>query len=161
MFAFVLNSGPRNFIHDAWVRLSRLPKGNVVYSRIVGRMVPYTGSIGAEVLELGEGEALVRMSDRRAVRNHLRSIHAVAIANLAEFATGLALNYSTPPKARSILTRLQMDYVKKARGTLTARTRFDLPEWGPKQEIIVRGEVVNPAGDVVATVTATWLVESL
>jgi|GEM_PF-1279038 len=150
-----------NRVREGWDRLRPVPKGNVLYSRFLRRLAPYSGTIPAIVEVLEDGRAVVSMRDTTAVRNHLNSIHAVALANLGEFATGLALNYALPPRARCILTRLEMDYVKKARGTLTATAQFSVPEWGPHQKIVVTGSITDETGARVASVAATWLVDAL
>jgi len=96
------------------------------------------------------------MTDRRAVRNHLRSIHAVALANLGELATGLAMVGALPTTVRGILVGLEISFHKKARGRLEATCACDVPHVTVDLEQAVRAEIRDEAGDVVATVTARW-----
>ena len=110
-------------IRDLWLRLSPLPGGTWLFSRLVGWSAPYTRTIGAKVVELSAGHAKVVMRDRWAVRNHLRSIHAIALMNMGELTTGLALTFGLPDDARGIPTRLTIEFVKKARGRLTSECR--------------------------------------
>ena len=145
-------------IREAWDRCRRLPSGDRLFSWALGRMVPYSGSIGAVVRDLAPGRARVELADRRRVRNHLDSIHAVALMNLAELSTGLALNTGLPDDARAILVRLTIDYVKKARGTLTSECAVDVPTGAERREVAVSAVVRDAAGDVVARAEARWLV---
>jgi len=92
------------------------------------------------------------------VRNHLRSVHAVALTNLGEMATGLAFNLAMPPDSKAIVTRLRTDYLKKARGPLTATCRCEAPAGGRERDYEIVGDITDEAGDVVARVTATWRV---
>ena len=110
----------RPTIRTVWSRANSLPLGNRVFSRFVGRMAPYTGTIGATVLELDDGHARVELRDRPAVRNHLQCIHAIALMNLGEVATGLAVMHAIDGRGRGIVTGLRIEYVKKARGTRKA-----------------------------------------
>lgn len=140
-----------------WRRLAPLPGGTWLFSRILGRLAPYTGSMGAHVKLLEPGHTIVQLSDRRRVRNHLSSIHAVALINLGEVATGLAVISQLPPNARGIVTALGAEYRKKARGLLTAECRTDpIPEASTPLEREVSVEIVDQPGDVVAVVRATW-----
>jgi acyl-coenzyme A thioesterase PaaI-like protein len=110
----------RNLLRDLWNLLSGMPAGKRVFSRLVGRMAPYSGTIHATVTVLRAGYAEVRMPDRRAVRNHLDCVHAIALANLAELAGNVALAYSLPDDGRFIVSGMEIEYLKKARGPITA-----------------------------------------
>ncbi len=146
---------PSQLLH-LWNRISPLPCGKWVFSRILGRTARYTGSIRPLVLELAPGQAVVQMRDRAAVRNHLRSVHAIALINLGEVATGLATISCLGPNRRGIVTGLSMAYEKKARGTLTATTRFTPPPDDFEGAFTVQANIVDTEGDVVAIATAEW-----
>jgi acyl-coenzyme A thioesterase PaaI-like protein len=148
----------RNVIRDAWNLLSKLPGGRRVFSRLAGRMAPYTGSIHAVVTDLRLGHAEVEMPDRRAVRNHLDSIHAVALVNLAELAGNVALFYSLPDGMRFIVAGLSIEYVKKARGTITAVSDCPIPAAGVRAEYKVPVSLRDASGTEVARATLRSLV---
>lgn len=147
---------PTGPIFAAWNRLRGLPGGTWIFSRFLGWKVPYTGSIGAHVRELGPGYARITLRDRRAVRQHLGSVHAVALINLGEVASGLAMLAALEPGVRGIVTRLSAEYFKKARGTLTAEARVTVPTvTGPVEHIVTAG-ITDAGGEVVCRVTAVW-----
>ncbi|MDH3271224.1 MAG: DUF4442 domain-containing protein [Gemmatimonadota bacterium] len=150
------NESPGDRLRVLWRRLSPLPAGRWLFSRLLGLMVPYSGTIRPTVTTLEPGHVRVRLRDRRRVRNHLRSVHAIALANLGELSTGLALIGALGPEARGILTGIDVRYLKKARGTLEAEARCDVPTVTESIDREVRADVRDQAGDVVATVTAHW-----
>jgi len=147
---------PGRAIRESWARLSRLPGGRWLFGRMLGRMVPYTATIRPRFLEIAPGLARVAMRDRRAVRNHLNSVHAIALTNLAEVASGVAMIAALPDNVRGIPTRLSIDFVKKARGELVAECRCDVPKVYAPLEMDLTPEIRDAEGDVVARATIRW-----
>ncbi len=142
--------GSRNLIRQAWDLMSGMPGGKAVFSRLVGRMAPYTGSIHAHVTVLRSGYAEVEMTDRKAVRNHLDCVHAIALANLAELAGNVALAYSLPDDARFIVSGIEIEYVKKARGTIKAIGESPVPRSSTRAAYDVPVTLRDAGGDEVA-----------
>jgi acyl-coenzyme A thioesterase PaaI-like protein len=140
-----------------WKRLSPLPGGHWMFSRLLGSMVPYSGSIRPRIDHLAPGDARLTVRDRRRLRNHLSSIHAVALANAGELASGLAMTAALPPSIRGIVVRLDTEYFKKARGTLVATSSARPPD-SVVEPIThaVQGEVHDAEGDLVARTTVHW-----
>jgi acyl-coenzyme A thioesterase PaaI-like protein len=150
--------GNRNVIKLAWDVLSGMPGGKAVFSKLVGRMAPYTGTIGATVTVLRAGYAEVVMHDRRAVRNHLDCVHAIALANLAELAGNVALAYSLPDDGRFIVSGMEIEYLKKARGMITAVGEPPVPRTSVRAQYDVPVTMRDAGGEEVAKVILHSLV---
>ena len=144
---------------DTWHKISRLPAGKLIFSVLAGVQVPYTGSVGARVEELRSGYARVSMRDRRKVRNHLKSIHAVALTNLAEMTGNLAVMTAQGPDARWIIASFETRFLKKARGRIVAECSID---FDPNVAGDYEGRVIlrDSGHEVVAEATPRWKISA-
>jgi acyl-coenzyme A thioesterase PaaI-like protein len=150
--------GPGAWIREGWQHASRVPGGRLIFSRLLGVAIPYTGSIGAEVLTLEPGYAKVQLEERRSIRNHLRSIHAIALANLGELTGNLAIACALPDDGRFIVTKLAIEYKKKARGRIIAECRCEPPTSAERREYQLEVALRDAGGADVASVVLTTLV---
>jgi len=140
-----------------WQRWGKTVFGRRLYSWMLGHMVPYSGSIRPLVMQLEPGFARIELRDRRSLRNHLHSIHAIALANMGELASGLAMLAALPDDVKAIVTRLEIDYLKKARGRLTATGMANPPsEVSETVTQLVHAEIMDGTGDVVARLDVHW-----
>ena len=150
-------TSPGEGIAQLWARLSPLPGGTWAFSRALSWMVPYSGTIHPHVRELKPGYARVTMADTRSVRNHLDSVHAIALVNLGEVTSGLAMIVGLPPGTRSIVTALSMEFLKKARGPLQAECHCTIPDNITETvEQIVEAGISDELGEIVARARVTW-----
>jgi acyl-coenzyme A thioesterase PaaI-like protein len=150
------NDSPGARLLSAWRRLSPLPGGRWLFTQLVKWMIPYTGSVSPRVEVLEPGYARISITQRRKLEQHLGSIHAIALMNLAEFASGAAMTTALPPGFRGIVTKISIEYFKKARGTVTAESRPVLPDLSVDGEFDFTSEIKDQAGDVVARATVRW-----
>lgn len=108
-------------------RMIRWPGGRWLFSRAVCLRVPYFGTIAPRVLVLESGRCEARIADRRRVHNHLGTVHAIALCNLAELCAGMMCEASLSPSMRWIPKGMTVEYLKKARGTMHAVATPDVP----------------------------------
>jgi acyl-coenzyme A thioesterase PaaI-like protein len=144
-------------VQSLWRRLSPLPGGTRLFSRILGWLIPYSGSVRPHVQHLEPGYARVELRERRRLRNHLRSVHALALANLGELASGLAMALALPDDTRGIPIRIEIDYLKKARGRIVADGRAAPPAAiADEQDASATADITDETGALVARMTVTW-----
>ena len=108
-------------------RLGGSAPGRWLFSRLICLRAPYFGSIAPRVEKLEPGLCIVRMRDRRAVRNHIGTVHAIALCNMAELAAGLATDATLPDSMRWIPKGMSVRYLRKAAGAMTATARVPSP----------------------------------
>jgi acyl-coenzyme A thioesterase PaaI-like protein len=125
-------------------RFSRLPGGRWLFTRAVCWRAPYFASIAPRVTLLAPGHCEVRIRNRRRVRNHIGTVHAIAMANMCELAAGLATEVTIPPDMRWIPKGMTIDYLRKAGTDLRAVCRLEqAPPWRDGLELELPVSVVD------------------
>ena len=110
-------------------KFKNLPFGLWLFTRAICFKAPYFASIHPvfTVLEAGRGEAKIRK--KRAVQNHLGTVHAIAMANLCELVAGTTLEITVPKTHRWIPKSMKINYIAKATTDVTAKTKFNINTW--------------------------------
>jgi len=67
-----------------------------ILTKAFSKVVPYVGTTGLYYETVTPNEVIVSLHNRKAVQNHIGSIHAVAVTLLAETATGFVLGMNLP-----------------------------------------------------------------
>lgn len=136
-------------------KLQHKPLGTWLFSRLVCFKAPYFASIAPRITVLEPGRCEVRIRHRRAVTNHLGTVHAIALCNVAELAAGLMTEVSIPASMRWIPRGMTVAYLKKATGTVTgtATPAAAIVEATEGYSLPVAVEVKDPAGTLVFRAT--------
>lgn len=95
-------------------------------NRLLGRLVPFNRAHGFSIERVEADRIVTYAANRRINHNHIRGIHACAIATIAEFSSGLALlSMLDPARYRLIMARMEIDYLFQARQDILATTVLD------------------------------------
>src|SRR5579862_2758289 len=129
-------------------RLGGSSAGRWLFSRLICQRAPYFSTIAPVIEELAPGRCVVRLRDRRRVHNHIGTVHAIALCNVAELAAGLATDATIADSQRWIPKGMTVRYLRKATGTLLATATVGTPPAdAPAQEAHAIVEVRDAAGD--------------
>jgi len=100
----------------------------------LNRMIPFNKPHGFKVVQLGDYMLKTLIPYRKKNFNHIRGIHACALATVTEFTSGfLLISRLDPKKYRLIMQRLEMDY--HYQGKMDAVAVFEISEQWIQQQI--------------------------
>ncbi|MEQ1512275.1 MAG: hotdog fold domain-containing protein [Lysobacteraceae bacterium] len=141
-------------------RMLRLPAGGWLFTRAICFKAPYFASISPRIETLEPNRCEVTLRHRRKVTNHLGTVHAIALCNMAELAGGMVTEVSLPDSMRWIPKGMSVEYLKKAVGTMRAVATLSIPvvESTEGYALPVEVAVTDPKGDTVFRATISmWL----
>ena len=143
-----------------WNKMHRRPLGAWLFSRLICFKAPYFGSISPRFTLLEPGRCEARIRDRRGLHNHIGTVHAIALCNLAELTAGIMTEASLPPGMRWIPKGMSVQYLKKAKGSLRgiATPNIAIVASDAGYELPVNVDVLDEAGEKVFNATISmWL----
>lgn len=108
-------------------KLVSLPGGRWLYGRLICFKAPYFATIRPHFVALEPGRCAVDIRDRRRVHNHIGTVHAIALCNVAELTAGMMTDVSIPPSMRWIPKGMTVEYLAKAVGTMHAEATPERP----------------------------------
>ncbi|KHF76229.1 DUF4442 domain-containing protein [Acinetobacter vivianii] len=133
---------------------SKFPKGirSTLWSKAFGRVVPMVGTANIRYLEVDKDHVTVRIENQRNMQNHIKGVHAAAMALLAETATGFLTGLHVPDDRILLIKSLHVDYLKVAQGGLTATASLSTDQQkfiaeNEKGELLIPVNVTDDSGN--------------
>jgi len=106
-------------------------------NRLLSRMIPFNMGHGYTITQFDDEEVKCTLPLKRNNLNHIRGLHACALATLAEFTTGFRLLTKLDVKKyRIIMEKIEMEYFYQGKTNAYATYRVD-DQW-------VEEKVLNP-----------------
>ncbi len=150
----------QNSILKYWNYAKTTAVGRKIFSVLIGFYVPYSGSVSPNIQELSAGRAVLSIREKWLIRNHLKSVHAIALANVGELSSGLAMLGAIPSNCRGIVKNINIEYIKKARGVITAKGSApeisNIAQIAETVEKIAIAEMFDSSNELVARMEVLW-----
>ncbi|CBL44764.1 Conserved hypothetical protein [gamma proteobacterium HdN1] len=148
-----------NAILSYWNKLSGVPGGKRIFSKAVQFKAPYFRSVNAQIEELRPNYARLTLKKRRAVENHIGTVHVIAICNLLEMAMGTVAEVSVPKHLRWIPKGMSVDYTAKAGSDITGIAEINPEDWKPGDLNVTVTALDDQGTPVVKGVIKLWISE--
>ncbi len=132
-----------------WKYLGGTSFGRWLVSKIFCFIAPYFSTIKPVFTVLQPGHVELVFKKRRAVQNHLKSVHAIAMCNAAELAGGTCLDVSLNGDFRWIPVGMEVQYLKIAKTDLRAVCKIDSYLWEESQDVIMPVGLFDTSGNEV------------
>ncbi len=135
--------------------------GDRLFSAAFALKAPYFASIRPRFTVLEPNHAELVIPKRRAVHNHLGTVHAIALCNGLEAAMGALAEATIPSHKRWIPKGMEVSYTAKATTDITCIAETDPEQWtGDDPDLPVRVRGVRADGTVVIEgVIRLWITE--
>ena len=141
-------------------RLRRIPGGRQVFSWFYARKAPYFRTVRPFVAQLRPHYCQVLLRDRRAVHNHIGTVHAIAVCNGLEAAMGALAEVSVPPGKRWLPKGMDVAYEAKSEGDLICTATTSPADWANGPDVAVQVQATRADGVItVRGVIRLWVTD--
>ena len=141
-------------------KLQSLPLGNRLLSLGMGKMIPYVGFSGLEVIEMTEDVVTIRVQNRLRTRNHIGQVHAAAMILVAESASGLVVGMNVSDTSLPLIKTLNTKFIRRSKGAITATATLTAEQKAlfaqEKGDLPVSVTVTDESGNAPILVEAIW-----
>jgi acyl-coenzyme A thioesterase PaaI-like protein len=143
-----------NYLLALYNRCLRFPGGKRIFSTMFARKAPYFRSIRPYISELKPGFCELEFKKRKAVQNHIGTVHAIALCNGLEMAMGAVAEATIPKHLRWIPKGMQVNYTAKADSDIRITAEAPSSDWQTGDlDVAVNG--YTRSGTLVITGTIT------
>ena len=132
-----------------WERLRVVPGGERVFSRAFTWRAPYFRSIRPRFVQVSPNYAALVLPKRRAVQNHIGTVHAIAVCNGLEAAMGALAEATVPVGKRWLPKGMEVAYLAKSTSDLACSAETDPDAWTAGPDVPVRVQAMRDDGTVV------------
>lgn len=129
--------------------------GNAAFTQKICEIAPYFSTIDPLFVDLRPGYSEVTMPNQKKVHNHLGTVHAIAMCNLAEIAAGLMTDVSIPPSWRWIPIGMSVKYLAKAKTELRGIADGQSIDWTTEGDKDVPVTITDTNGTKVCIASIT------
>lgn len=118
-----------NYLLKIYHKALKVPFGRQLFSRFFATKAPYFKTIKPTITELRPNYCELTFAKRKAVQNHIGTVHAIALCNGLEMAMGALAEASIPKHLRWIPKSMTVNYTAKADSDIRVVASLDPELW--------------------------------
>ncbi|WP_293932332.1 DUF4442 domain-containing protein [Iodobacter sp.] len=156
-------SRPLNKMSRIAAKTASLPQGlrSFILTKLFGRIVPFLSTASVQFEEVSAARLVVSLKNRRKVQNHIKGVHAAAMALLAETSTGFVMGMNVPDDKLLLLKSMHVDYQKRSQGDMRAVAtlsddQIELLHSTEKGNFSVNVEISDESGEAPIQCEMVW-----
>jgi acyl-coenzyme A thioesterase PaaI-like protein len=149
-----------NQVLGMWEKLRGVPGGARMFSVAFTWKAPYFRSVRPRFVQVSPNFASLVLPKRRAVQNHIGTVHAIAVCNGLEAAMGALAEATVSSGKRWLPKGMEVEYLAKSTSDLTCSAETDPDAWTAGPDVPVHVKATRTDGTVVVQGTINlWVTD--